>query len=166
MIIFLDFLLISTIAFYCVLCVQLRRVSETFSALILSYHAQFLLTKCRRIALILTFYCFASSLATFLVFSRVSPLDSTQSQPTLFCRNLFVTWICLITGRSAGAPLTVSGIVSSSSHRSLLPTACDLFIQERVPQNVLYLSVSQLPADYICCISILKGRLLEHTDNV
>lgn len=57
-------------------------------------------------------------------------------------------------------------IVGTSNRSSAPLTGCDFFIQERVPQNVCRTwSVLQLPADYISRISILKGRLLEHTDN-
>lgn len=91
-------------------------------------------------------------------------------QPTHFYRSLCVIWICAMQDQMADVPSTTSpkNINRSSAH----PTAalCRWLavissFRRECHKMCRTWSVLQLPADYISCISILKGRLLEHRDN-
>lgn len=91
-------------------------------------------------------------------------------QPTHFYRSLCVIWICAMQDRMAGAPSTTSLENTNRSSAHLTAALCRWLAVISSFRRVCHKmcrtwSVLQLPADYISRISILKGRLLEHTDN-
>ncbi len=91
-------------------------------------------------------------------------------QPTHFYRSLCVIWICATRDRMAGVPSTTSpeNINRSSAHPTAVlcrRLAVISSFRRECHKMCRTWSVLQLPADYISCISILKGSLLEHRDN-